>query len=86
MFSFELEDSTGFSLALQVCMCVPRLSTRSSVRAGSPTAGAVVSSIMVKGHKHGLPHVDERHIGNVVVLSAAPSIYFADSVFALRLI
>lgn len=67
-------------------MCVPRLSTRSSVREGSPTASAVVSSIMVKGHKHGLPHVDERHIGNVVVLSAAPSIYFADSVFALRLI
>jgi hypothetical protein len=56
------------------------------VREGSPTASVVVSSIMVKGHKHGLPHVDERHIGNVVVLSAAPSIYFADSVFALRLI
>jgi hypothetical protein len=80
MFYFELEDSTGFSLALQLCMCVPGLSTRLSVRAGSPTAGGVVSSIMVKGQ------VDKRHIGNVVVLSAALSIYFADSVFALRLI
>jgi len=47
-----------------------------------PTAGGVVPSVMIKGRKRGPAHVDEPHIGNVVVLNAAASICFADSVFA----
>ena len=47
-----------------------------------PTACGVAPSIMVKGRKCRPAHVDEPHIGNVVIVKATASVCFADSVFA----